>query len=1084
MISGIVSTGTIPLPGVALTASSADRVLAATSSAVDGAYVLRFTGEGTLVLRARLAAFAPLMRTITIDQTTCQSRVDLTMTLASRTANGGAQRTLAASRGRGALAQAPRVAGIGGRGTPNTAQIFQSLDLVADQAGLTRQAEAGDTPVADQTAQLLLPPGFSTDLPTESVTSFGNAGQFNEGLLFGPGRGEFGEGFGEGRGGFGEPGQEGRGRGEFAGGRGDFGRGGLGGGPGGRGGPGGGAFAGPGGRGAPGIGGRLANERIRAQAFDTIAASAFDARPYSLNGQPTPKSAYFQQRLGGSVGGPLKPGGGSRTSFFVNYSGNHLRSPYDSYATVPTLEMRRGDFSSRVSPLLDPSTGQPFANNQIPDSRLNPVAKMLLPLFPEPNQLGDRQNFHYVTTTSTNNDDVNVRIVRNFGERRGRGGGRARGGGRGGGVNNLNFGVHYRHGTSVQNTAFPDIKGKTSTAAWDVPVNYSFALGGVMNMLRVQFNRNKSQTTNAFAFERNVAGEAGVAGVSQDPFDWGAPNLSFSSINSVRDVNPAMRVDRTISIGETMLKIRGRHALRWGGDFRDQRFDSRTDPNARGTFVFTGLFTGGATSGLDFADFLLGLPQQATVQYGPGVERFRGRAWNLFLQDDWRARGNFTLNAGVRYEYVSPFAEADNRLVNLDAPPDFTAAVPVVAGGEGPFSGSLPITLVRPDRNNIAPRIGLAWRADRRTVVRGGYGINYNAGGYAGIAQQLAVQPPFATTDTKLATFASPITLADAFSIASPGTTTNTFGIDPDYRLGFVQIWNADVQRDLTRTIVMSGGYTGTKGGDLDLLRAPNRGPAGLRIQGVQPFIWESSGATSTMHSVTLRLRKRPTRGFSAGGQYTLSKSTDNASSIGGGGSTVAQNDQDLEAERGPSSFDQRHRLSADATWELPFGPRRRWFDTDSVWSHVLRGWMWNADVQLASGLPFTARVLGDVRDVSRGTNGTLRADYNGQPIAIDHPSVLQFFNTAAFSVPAAGTFGGAGRNSIRGPGQFNVNMGLTKNVTLKDARGLSIRIQATNVLNRPQFSAIDTVVNSPTFGRVISVRPMRSVQLVARVRF
>jgi trimeric autotransporter adhesin len=422
--------------------------------------------------------------------------------------------------------------------------------------------------------------------------------------------------------------------------------------------------------------------------------------------------------------------------------------------------------------------------------------------------------------------------------------------------------------------------------------------------------------------------------------------------------------------------------------------------------------------------------------------------------------------------------------VNLDVPPDFTAAVPVVAGGTGPFSGDLPASLVRPDRNNIAPRIGAAWRVQPRTVIRGGYGVNYNAGGYAGIAQQLAGQPPFATTDTRIGGASSPLDFTRVFTTPTAAVTTNTFGIDPDYRLGYVQIWNLDVQRELTRTILLSGGYTGTRGGDLDLLRAPNRGPTGLRIDGVQPFIWDSSGGTSTMNAVTVRLRKRQTRGYSMGGAYTLSKSIDNASSIGGGGSTVAQNDQDLEAERGPSSFDQRHRFNADFTCELPFGPQRRWLTGDGALSHVLRGWMWSGDVQLASGLPFTARVLGDTRDVGRGTNGSLRADYTGAPIAIDHPSTLQFFNTAAFAIPAPGTFGNAGRNSIRGPGQANVNMALTKNITLKDGRALSLRVQANNVLNRPQFSAVDGVVNSPTFGRVIAVRPMRTVQIVARVRF
>ena len=138
----------------------------------------------------------------------------------------------------------------------------------------------------------------------------------------------------------------------------------------------------------------------------------------------------------------------------------------------------------------------------------------------------------------------------------------------------------------------------------------------------------------------------------------------------------------------------------------------------------------------------------------------------------------------------------------------------------------------------------------------------------------------------------------------------------------------------------------------------------------------------------------------------------------------------------------------------------------------------------IESGGPFTPRVVGDFADVARGTNGTLRADYTGAPIAIDNPTLDRFFNTSAFVQPLAGTFGTAGRNTVIGPGFTNVTMALAKNVDFGGGRGVNIRVQANNVFNNPQFSGIDTVVNSPTYGRVISVRPMRSVQIITRFRF
>src|SRR5262249_25453924 len=158
-----------------------------------------------------------------------------------------------------------------------------------------------------------------------------------------------------------------------------------------------------------------------------------------------------------------------------------------------------------------------------------------------------------------------------------------------------------------------------------VPVQSSFTIHGLQHMVRFDFNRQQAQTTNAFAYAQNVAGLAGLQGISVDPFDWGAPNLSFSSFTGLRDTRPSLRTDRTLSVGDTMIKQKGHHTVRFGGDYRDVRADSRVDPNARGSFVFTGLY-----SGLDFGDFLLGLPQQATVQYGPGAEQFRSRSWDLF----------------------------------------------------------------------------------------------------------------------------------------------------------------------------------------------------------------------------------------------------------------------------------------------------------------------------------------------------------------------------------------------------------------------------------------------------------------------
>jgi hypothetical protein len=282
----------------------------------------------------------------------------------------------------------------------------------------------------------------------------------------------------------------------------------------------------------------------------------------------------------------------------------------------------------------------------------------------------------------------------------------------------------------------------------------------------------------------------------------------------------------------------------------------------------------------------------------------------------------------------------------------------------------------------------------------------------------------------------------------------------------------------------VGGGYTGTKGDHLDIVRAPNRGPDGLRIPDVQPFLWQTSEGESTLHAATVRVRRQQTRGLAGTASYTLAKSIDNASSIGGGGQVVAQNDQDLEAERGLSSFDRRHQFESNLSYELPFGANRRWLHDGGPWAAALANWSLSASFTAQSGTPFTARVLAAATDVARGTNGTLRADYLGVPISVDDPTLLHFFNTSAFAVPATGTFGNAGRNTVIGPADTQLNASLTRDVRLTGTQVLSLRLDATNLFNSVRFGAIDTAVNSPTFGQVISIRPMRTLQFNARFRF
>jgi hypothetical protein len=1013
----------------------------------------------------------------------------------------------------GAPAGAPR---------PQEARAAQGEEA-APQTGLGAADESLDAVAA----QLSLPPGFSVGTSGDSLATSGAAGQVNPMLFMmmggegGPG-GRGGEGMFGGMGGIGPDGQP-AGMPGMGGEQGGFVAGGFpqggdagggrpgGGGMGGMGGRGGGPGGGEGGGGrGGGIAGRLAMaggrggaNRIRAQAAYNLSGSPFDAAPYPLTTNTGAEPTYLNQRVTVNVGGPFKiPGiyqGRTGESFFLNYNGGFGGNLYEAYSIVPTAAWRAGDFSGSNVTLIDPLSGLSFPNNQIPASRMDPASLALLQYYPLPNQPADAKNYYRSSTTGNRSDDINFRFTKSFSAvpgARGGGAGPRGGGGRGGGRggSNLSVGVQYRRTDADRNSAFPTTVGSSKGASWNVPVNYTFNKWGTFNALNVQYNRAKSESTNLYAYQTDVAGEAGIAGVSTAPFSWGIPSLSFTSVSGLRDQSPTIRTDQTLTIRLNQMKPWKRHSFRWGGDFRWMLTDSRTDSNPRGSFVFTGLYTSddatpgagarSAGTGLDFADFLLGMSQQATLNYGPGMLRFRSRAWSLFFQDDWRVNARFTINAGVRYEYLTPYWEANNNLVNLDANADFTAVTPVIAGERGPYTGPFPTSAVDADRNNLAPRTGVAWRVNSRTVVRAGYGISYSSPVYQSMSQRLSAQPPFATTDTRLGTLAEPALLRTAFATPPPpDVTTNNFAVARNYGLGWLQMWNVDVQRDLARTVNVGVGYAGTRGSSLDILRAPNRGANGVAISDVQPFLWEEAGGHSIMHSVSVRLQKRPSKGLGGGISYTLSKSRDNASTLGGGNGTVAQNDKDLAAEWGLSSFDQRHRVSANLNIQLPFGVNRRWLQT-GLGDAILGGWQWTTNFTLASGTPFTARVTGAAANVAQGLNGTLRANYNGEPIQLDDPTMQQFFNTTAFSIPPPGTYGTSARNMVIGPGTSATNMSLQKLIMLPGSRSITVRAQANNVFNTVRWGSIDTVVNSPTFGQVTSVRSMRSVTFSIRAGF
>lgn len=1091
-ISGTVKNGKTPLPGATVTASNTlTGKKFSVATLIDGSFVIKDLPRGRYVVKVEFMGFATITQEVVLNPDNPAGKVEAALILASRQQEEQANQansTLAASRGFQNLGAEGVLSNLNGEGNGN-----------GNGNGTVSASDLSTLPMN----------GAGADLSTESVSVTGAQGRSQD---FGMGNeDELQQRIQEFRD---QMQREGGGTYGAAQGR-----------PGGNvGGPGGGPGGGP--IGMMRIGGRGFNiNQPHGFLYFQDDNAGLDAEPYSLSGQQSTKASYNTLRFGAMAGGPLKIPGlfdWSKSTFFAGgWNGSRGNTPFDQFSTVPTVAERNGDFSGLIDKngalitIFNPATGQPFANNTIDPGQLSSAAVSLLNYIPVPNLPGMLQNFHYVTAAESDTDALNLHLVHNFGAA-GVGGPVIFGpmgggfGGRGGSRrprNNLNIGFNWSRQKVALSNAFPSLAGTTNSQGWNGNTGWVYGKGRITNILRFNFNHNRISTSNLYSNVSDVAGNAGITGISSDAFDWGLPGVSFTSFAGLSGPTPSRELDQTFTISDTVIWSKGKHNWRFGGDYRRILQGFRSARNAEGSFVFTGFATSeylsGSTqpvpgTGNDFADFLLGLPQQTSLQSGTTAYDFRENSSDLFVQDDWRIFPNLSLNLGVRYEYVGPFTEVDNRIVNLDvafSPTDITA-FRVLPDQTGTFHGNYPASLVRPDRNNFAPRFGLAWRPLKQTVVRAGYGINYNLAQYGSFIRNFAFQPPFATTATNVSPYGSFLTLENGFPSSASTVVTNNYALDPNYKLGYVQIWNLDIQRSLPGNVQLNVGYNGAKGTRLDTERAFVPSCVATETcdaaagEASAPFVYESSEGNSILHAASIRVRKRMSKGLGLSASYVFSKSIDDASSIGLGSTVVAQNPFDLAAERGLSAFNQKHKFTGNWIYDLPFGDSRRFLNKGPL-SHVIGGWQWSGDFTIASGLYFTPRVLGAALDISRGVTGSLRANVvSGQSVSLANPTTSEWFNTDAFCSPGincvgtTGTYGDAGRNIIEGPAQFTFDMSLNKTIALREFRALELRLTANNVFNTPYLSTINTNVNSLTFGQVTGVGNMRRVTMVARFRF
>jgi len=828
--------------------------------------------------------------------------------------------------------------------------------------------------------------------------------------------------------------------------------------------------------------------------------SALDARPYALTGIEAPKALYDRVTAVVTVGGPIKiphilPHG---PNFFAAYQWTRDHNEAIEPGLVPTMAERGGDLSGLLNPvgqptaIYDPATGLPYAGGVVPVSS---QAQALLALYPLPNLSGaSGYNFQVPVLNSSHQDVVQLRLDKTLGRR-----------------DFLNGGFNVQS-TRAANVNIFDFVDTTDTLGINSNINWTRRLKPqVFFSASYKFSRLRTLVRPNFEKKENVSGVAGISGNDQDPADWGPPALGFSSgIAGLSDANSRFDRDRTDAFSASMGIYHGKHNVTAGADFRYQQYNDFFQQNPRGAFTFTGAATAGAGStGSDLADFLIGTPDTSTIAYGNADKYFRQPVFDAYATDDWRILSILTINAGARWEYGSPITELHGRLVNLDLTQGFAAAAPVLGSDPvGPLTGThYPSSLIRPDRTGIEPRIGISWRPlpASTVVVRAGYGIYHDTSVYLAPALQLAQQAPLSTSLSASNSAACPLTLASGFASCGSGNQDN-YAVDPNFRVGYAQTWNLAIQRDLPFAMQMTATYLGVKGthGVQEIL--PNTYPIGAEPSCPAcplDFEYRTSGGNSTRQSGQLQLRRRLKGGFTASALYTYSKSIDNDAALGGQGHTgaasqgqaasdaaqsaspslaVAQNWRDLRAERALSSFDQRHLLNLQAQYTS--GQGRDGGTLMTGWrGRLLKEWTLVTQFNLGTGMPETPTYLAAVPGT--GFTGTIRPSLTGASI---YPTATTannlHLNPAAYSAPALGQWGTAGRDSIIGPGKLNLDSSLERTFRPSGKFNLTFRVDSTNTLNHAVFSGWVTTVNSQQFGLPAAANQMRSLQTTIRLRF
>ena len=796
--------------------------------------------------------------------------------------------------------------------------------------------------------------------------------------------------------------------------------------------------------------------------YEFLRNGALDARNHFAP-EDTPDPEYSRHQFGGAVGGPVAR---NRTFFFVDYEHTRLREGTTRVTNVPTAAERIGDFSQSHFPApVDPVTRRPLPGGQIPSFLTNPIGRAITALYPLPNRDVPFANYVSSPTLSDDVHQFDGKLEHSIGSR-------------------ARLAARYSFsdrgllepfaGTGF--SAVPGFGNDVERRGQNLAVALTAASARYVNDTRFGYNR-----VSIAVFPENSAidnASVGLQTLATNPRDAG---LSFITVSGFSPLgheynNPQESTADTFQVSHATTAARGGHLLKVGGEWYGVRQSAYRDVQSRGflTFVSQG-YTGNA-----LADLLLGLPVLTGGARLDNPQNLRSNSWSLFAHDDWRATRKLTISLGLRYDYVSPPVDRDDR-ANLY---DLATGTLVQVGRNGMPRGGF-----EPDRNNLSPRVGAAWTLDElgRWVVRGGYGTYYNHGALA-TSEGLFFNPPYFNLGVYFPNPAlPPLTLFNPFPANFPiPIPQSATAYQQDLQTPSMEHWNVNLQHQLGARRAIEIAYVGSRGHDLISARdanqpAPSPSPLNLRPNPVFADITLiESRATSLYNALQIKYVQRFDYGLSHIASYTYAKSTDDASGFftSAGDPNFPQNSLDPAAERSRSSFDVRHRFSLGLTFDVPL--------SGNAW---LNDWQVQAVATFQSGRPFTVAVHPDI-EVSNTGRSNLGFGYNDRPNVSGSPTLPggerseeRWFNTTAFSMPDFGTFGNAGRNSVQGPGFKNVNLAVVKLVPIGEAR-LQLRFETFNLFNAANFDLPDPFLGSPTFGQILSAGSPRRIQFGVRMTF